>query len=151
MSKTQMTDLIKIGEWLPDRPENNNPGSNNVLNVTVEGEDYKPFKNFQATSNAVSTASRIFGALSFIDDSGTVFNFSGNQNELFQQSGSSWVQVSKTSTETNTYNTVSDGQWRFAAFGQRVIATNLADPMQSFVTGTSTNFSNLSTSAPLVH
>jgi len=148
MSKTQMTDLIKIGEWLPDRPENNNPGSNNVNNVVVEGEDYKPFKNFQTSSNAVSTATRIFGAISFVDDSGVVLNFTGNQNELFQQSGSSWVQVSKTSTETDTYNTVSDGQWRFTAFGQRIIATNLADDIQSFITGTSTNFSNLSTSAP---
>lgn len=148
MSKTRITDLIKIGEWLPDRPENNNPGSNNVLNVLVEGEDYKPFKNFNATTNAVSTATRIFGAFSFVDDEGNVNNFSGNQNELFNQSGSSWVQVSKTSTETNTYTTAADGQWRFTAFGQRVIATNLSDSIQSFVVGTSTNFSNLSTSAP---
>lgn len=148
MSKTRITDLIKIGEWLPDRPENNNPGSNNVLNVIVEGENYKPFKNFATTTNAVSTATRIFGATSFVDDEGTVVNFAGNQNELFQQSGSSWVQVSKPSTETNTYNTVSDGQWRFTSFGQRIIATNLADDIQSFIVGTSTGFSNLSTSAP---
>ena len=148
MSKTRITDLIRIGEWLPDRPENNNPGSNNISNVLVEGEDYKPFKDFNATTNAVSTASRIFGAFSFIDDEGNVNNFSGNQDELFNQSGSSWVDVSKTSTEATTYNTPADGQWRFTSFGQRVIATNLADDMQSYIVGTSTSFSNLSTSAP---
>ena len=148
MSKSRITDLIKIGEWLPDKPENNNPGSNNVLNVLVEGEDYKPFKDFKATTNVVSTASRIFGAFSFVDDEGNVNNFSGNQNELFNQSGSSWVDVSKISTESNTYNTAAEGQWRFTAFGQRVIATNLADAMQSFIVGTSTSFTNLSTSAP---
>ena len=81
MSKSRITDLIKIGEWLPDRPENNNPGSNNVLNVLVEGENYKPFKNFSGITNVVSTATRIFGAYSFVDDSGGVANFSGNQNE----------------------------------------------------------------------
>lgn len=148
MSKTRLSDLIKFGEWLPDKPETNNPGAINVENVIVEGEDYKPFKTFQSVTNAVSTASRIFGAYSFIDDEGTVTNFAGNQNELFNQSGSSWLDVSKPSTASNTYNTASDGQWRFTAFGQRVIATNLADEIQSFIAGTSTGFSNLSTSAP---
>ena len=49
MSKIRISDLIRIGEWLPDQPDTNNPGSNNVENVTVQGEDYKPFKAFGAT------------------------------------------------------------------------------------------------------
>lgn len=143
-----MSDLIKFGEWLPDRPENNNPGANNVENVLVEGTDYKPFKTFQATTNAVSTEARVFGAFTFIDDEGNVENFAADQFELFRLSGSSWVNVSKTSTDANTYNTAADGQWRFAAFDQRIIATNLSDNIQSFIVGTSTSFSDLSTSAP---
>ena len=83
MSKTRITPLVRIGEWLPDRPENNNPGANDIRNVIVEGESYKPFKNFAATTNAVSTATRVFGAFSFIDDEGNVVNFAGDQFELF--------------------------------------------------------------------
>lgn len=150
MSKIRITDLIRIGEWLPDRPENNNPGSNNVENVTVEGESYKPFKNFASVTNAVSTGDRVFGAFSFIDDEGNVENFASDQHELFNQSGSDWVNVSVSSTAANTYNTASDGQWRFTSFGQRIIATNLADEIQSYVVGESTAFTTLSTAAPKV-
>ena len=148
MSKTQITNLIRFGEWLPDRPENNNPGSNNVENVLVEGESYKPFQNFATSTNPTSTSARVIGAFSFIDKGGDVNNFAGDVGELYNQSGSTWVNVSKASTEASTYNTVSDGQWRFTAFGQRVVATNLADNIQSYVTGTSTAFADLSTSAP---
>lgn len=148
MSKETITSLIRIGEWLPDRPENNNPGANNILNVIVEGESYKPFKNFASATNAVSTSTRVFGAYSFVDDDGTVTNFASDQYELYLQSGSSWVNVSKASTATNTYGTASDAQWRFTAYGQRVIATNLADTIQSYLVGTSTAFAALSTSAP---
>jgi len=148
MSKIRTTTTLPIGEWLPDRGDNNNPGSNNVENVLVEGESYKPFKTFQTQSGVVSTATRIFGAYSFIDKDGNVENFAGNQFELFNQVGSTWRNVSISSTSTNTYATASDQQWRFTAFGQRIIATNLADEIQSFVTGTSTAFSVLSTAAP---
>ena len=60
MSKIRISDLVRIGEWLPDRPENNNPGANNVENVLVEGESYKPFKSHATTTNAISTATRVF-------------------------------------------------------------------------------------------
>jgi len=148
MSKVKTTPILPIGEWLPDRGDNNNPGSNNVENVLVEGGSYKPFRTFQTESEPVSTATRIFGAYSFLDSGGNVENFAGNQFELFNQVGSTWANVSVSSTATNTYNTASDQQWRFTAFGQRIIATNLADDIQSFITGTSTAFSVLSTAAP---
>lgn len=148
MSKEKISPLIRIGEWLPDQPDNNNPGSPNINNVICQGDDYIPFKNFNDSSNAVSTGDRVFGAYSIINSGGNVFNFAGDQNELYRLSGSSWVNVSKSSTATNTYNTASDGQWRFTSYGDRVIATNLADDIQSFVTGTSTGFSDLSTAAP---
>ncbi len=145
MSKIRISDLIRIGEWLPDQPDTNNPGSNNVKNVTIQGQDYKPFQAFGATTNAIPD--RAFGAFSFLDNSNVVHNFAGTQNELFKLSGSSWVQVSKTSTAANTYNTAVDQQWRFTAYGERVVATNLADEVQSFLVGTSTSFSALSTTA----
>lgn len=147
--KTRLTDLIQIGEWLPDRPENNNPGANNVQNVIVQGESYKPFKKFSAATGVVSTSERVIGAFSFIDDEGNVSNFAGTASELYRAVGSTWSNVSVSSTSTATYATASDKQWRFTSFDQRIITTNLADEIQSYVVGTSTSFTALTTSATI--
>lgn len=137
--------LVKIGEWLPDQPENNNPGATNIQNVLVQGENYKPAKSFQETSGAVSTDSRVFGEFSFVDNAGTVHNFVGTQHKIYTQAGSTWADVSSTSG----YTTPDDGQWKFCSFGQRVIATNFADPIQNYLVGsTIATFTQLSTSAP---
>lgn len=147
MSKTRISDLFKIGEWLPDQLDTYCVGSNNVNNVLCQGENYKPFKNFSENNSAVSSTGRIYNAYSFIDKNGTVHNFAATQKNLWKQNGSTWSRVTKASTN---YNTATDGYWRFTEFGQRVIATNLADIPQSYVVGTSTAFANLSTSAPRI-
>lgn len=147
MSQTKITPVFKIGEWLPDFLDTFNPGSNNVNNVLCQGENYKPFKAFTASGSAVSSTGRVYNAYSFIDKSGTVHNFAATKANLWKQNGSTWVKVSKTSTGT-PYTTAADGFWRFAEFGQRVVATNYADTPQSYVVGSSTNFANLSTSVP---
>lgn len=46
------------------------------------------------------------------------------------------------------YTTAADERWVFAVFGERVIATNFADPIQSFIMGSSTGFADLSADAP---
>lgn len=145
MSKTKISDVIKIGEWLPDQPKTYNPGSNNVNNVLCEGDNYKPFKSFSESGNAVSSSGRVYNGYSFIDRNGTVHNFAATKGNLWKQSGGSWTKISKSSTG---YNTTTDGYWRFTEFGQRVIATNLTDTPQSYIVNSSTAFANLSTSAP---
>lgn len=147
MSKTKISDIIKIGEWLPDQPDTFNPGSNNINNVLVQGENYKPFKAFSESGGAVSSTGRVYNAYSFIDKAGTVHNFAATKSNLWKQNGSTWTKVSRSSTGT-PYTTATDGFWRFTEFGQRIVATNLADTPQSYIVGSSTLFSNLSTSVP---
>lgn len=143
----RLSDIIRIGEWLPDQANTYNPGSNYVNNVICQGEAYKPCKKFVESGDAVSSTGRIYNAYSFIDSGNTVHNFAATKGNLWKQSGSSWVKVSRSSTGS-PYATAIDGFWRFAEFGQRIVATNFADPPQSYVVGASTAFSNLSTSAP---
>lgn len=147
MSKTKITPLFKIGEWLPDQLDNWNVGANNVNNVLCQGENYRPFPAFSESGSAVSSSGRIYNAYSFIDKNGSVHNFAATKGNLWKQNGSTWSKVSKTSTGT-PYATATDGFWRFTEFGQRIVATNLNDTPQSYIVGTSTAFSNLSTSAP---
>lgn len=140
-----ISDIYKIGEWMPDQLDTYNIGSNNINNVLCQGDNYKPFKSFNESGSAVSSTGRVYNAYSFIDSGGTVHNFAATQKNLWKQNGSTWTRVTKASTN---YNTATDGFWRFTEYGQRIIATNYADTPQSFVVGTSTAFANLSTSVP---
>lgn len=51
-------------------------------------------------------------------------------------------------TATVPYSTGADERWEFSVFGERIIATNFTDDIQSFVMGVSTAFSQLSPDAP---
>lgn len=132
---------------MPDQLDTYNIGSNYINNVLCQAENYKPFKAFAESGNAVSSTGRVYNAYSFIDNAGTVHNFAATKGNLWKQNGSTWNKVSKASTG-NAYNTATDGFWQFTEFGQRIIASNLADTPQSYVVGSSTAFANLSTSAP---
>ncbi len=46
------------------------------------------------------------------------------------------------------YTTAADASWEFSIFGERIIATNFTDPIQSFVMGTDTVFEDLDSAAP---
>lgn len=46
------------------------------------------------------------------------------------------------------YTTAADAMWQFSVFGERIIATNFTDPIQSFVMGTDTVFDDLASAAP---
>lgn len=73
--------------------------------------------------------------------------FAGDAADLYQLNSAStaWSVVSKA---THPYTIASDLMWRFVLMGQRVIAVNFNDPMQSFVMGTSTKFADLAAAAP---
>jgi hypothetical protein len=147
LSKTRISDLFKIGEWLPDQLDTLNIGANNINNVLCQDENYRPFKSFSESGSAVSSTGRVYNSYSFIDSGGTVHNFAATKSNLWKQSGSTWNSISRTSTGT-PYATAVDGFWRFTEFGQRIIASNFADTPQSYIVGSSTAFANLSTSVP---
>src|SRR5690606_6638888 len=74
--------------------------------------------------------------------------FAGTAEKLYRlnTAGGAWEDVSK----AGDYSTSTDplDVWSFASFGERVIATNFTDPVQSFVMGSSTDFADLGGSPP---
>ena len=76
-------------------------------------------------------------------DSGTT-NYCGDPTKLYQMNSSIvFVDKSKAGGYNNSTTENSRDFWSFAQFGSRVIATNFADNIQSFVEGTSTAFADL--------
>jgi hypothetical protein len=136
---------LKIGEWLPDLPDFDNPGSRNVRNVYAKTKDsYGPVASPAVYSGALDARNQ--GAVAYFDKLGNVNLFAGTATKLWRLTSGSvtWTDVSK----VGGYNTPSDGQWKFEYFNGKVVATNYADPQQVFDIGTSAKFADLSAAAP---
>lgn len=139
---------IPFGEWLPDLPALGNPGLITAKNVApLTKSSYGPMKlPVAASTNALSG-----NPLGFIgavySDLGQVYDFAGDATKLYMATAptNTWSDVSQPAT---TYNPAfGTGAWSMATFGARVIATNGWDEPQTFLTGTDTTFSDLSTGA----
>lgn len=132
--------FIPFGEWTPDLPSLNNPGSALILNVLPAGMHYEPFRQAVIySSNGLND--RAQGAFPARDIDGTVFNFAGDATKLYRLSTSAYSDISRVSG--GAYSTNADEQWNFTQFGRNVYATNFTDDIQVFTMGSSANFSTL--------
>lgn len=136
--------MIPLGPWTPDQPSYRNPGSNTMLNCVPRTiNSYGPAPSTAAVTDPLDA--RCQGAVYVRDASGNVHGFAGDAGKLYTiTSGTTWSDVSK----TGGYTTASDAMWKFGIFGERVIATNFTDPIQSFVMGVDTAFDDLAAAAP---
>lgn len=136
--------MVALAEWLPDQPDFESPGSTTMLNcVPRTAGSYGPAPSSSAVTDALDA--RCQGAIYVRDKSGNVHGFAGNATKLYSNTaGGAWVNVSK----VGGYSTGADERWSFAVFGERIIATNFSDPIQSFLMGVDSVFSDLSADAP---
>lgn len=140
--------ITSFGEYLPDLPELENPGATVALNVVPRtAKSYGPFNDLAVVSDAL--AARCQGMFSAVDDSGNVYTFAGDAGALYKaDSNLTWSDVSDTTT-SSTYVTATDDYWKFVQYGNRVIATNFFNDVQTFVVGTDSQFTDLdSANAP---
>lgn len=135
---------VPFQRYAPDLPPFGNPGVSALKNVIPHAGGYRPLPSLDTYSDALGA--RCQGAVFTTDASGNVNGFAGDSSALYRLSGgtTAWADVSK----TGGYSTPTEGFWDFAKFGERIIATNLADPVQSFVIGSSTDFADLGGSPP---
>lgn len=139
------SEFIKLGDYLPDIPPHSNPGLITMSNaVPLDGNSYGPFAGFGVSAGALNA--RCQGAFAGTDTAGNSYIFAGSASRLEQLTAASisWSNVSRSAG----YTTAADEIWDFTEFNGRVIATNIADPIQSFVLGTSTIFASLAAAAP---
>lgn len=132
---------VPVSEFSPDMPAFENPGSGNIMNcIPRTDRSYGPFPSLQEFGGALNSACQ--GAYTCIDSSGNVYIFAGDSQDLWEYTSSS-LTPAPVSNGTNPYTIASDERWNMTLFGQRVIATDFADPMQSFLLGSSAAFSAL--------
>jgi len=134
--------VIQFGEWLPDQPRLGN-SCITATNVRPLPRGYAPWLGFgTAASNALASAP--VGVISLQRVGGIVEHFAGTTTRLYRLVSGTWTDVSKggLAYSTGTF-------WRFALYGERLIATNGIDAVQKFDLGTDSTFLDLAGSPPI--
>lgn len=133
--------IVPFGEWLPDLPQYENPGALIARNVIPQLKSYRGLNSLSSFSNAL--AGVCLGTFWAQAADGTIFNFAGDDENLYELSGAdTWLNVNGPSAPYSALN------WDFTKFGERVIAANIADPLQFYDMGVSAAFADLAGSPP---
>jgi len=137
--------MVPFGDWLPDMPDYLNPGAKQAQNVLPRTkQSYGPLGALSAVTGALAAAPK--GADTFRDAAGNTETFVSTATDLYQLSGTSWTEVSKS---TAAYTTAADDTTEFIQFGQIVIAVNgHTDTPQAFTLNSSSAFADLGGSPP---
>ena len=130
---------LPFGEWLPDQPDNLNPGATVATNVYHASQSYKPVKGLVPYSGTSTVTQNAKGAGSFRDNTNAVFTFVGTKDNIYKLTSGTFASVKGSLT-------ISGGDtdfFTFTQFGQYVIASNGVNPPMYYLMGTSTNFATL--------
>ena len=130
---------LPFGEWLPDQPDNLNPGATVATNVYHAQSSYKPVKGLVAYSGTSNVTQNAKGAGSFRDNTNTVFTFVGTKNNIYKLTSGTFTSVKGSLTISGTDTDF----FTFTQFGQYIIASNGVNPPMYYLMGTSTNFATL--------
>lgn len=133
---------VEYGDWLPDLPAYQNPGSILAKNCIPRAKSYRDFKSlFQFTDALDMPALGSFWARQSND---TIFNFAGDQTKLYAlTSGTTWSDVSQAMTS------YSASFWDWVQTNDRIIATDGgATDLQYYDMGVSSTFLDLPGSPP---
>jgi len=119
--------LIPLGEWLPDQPIITGPDLRSAKNVIPKLRSYGPLRGLSPISVALTSRPR--GAGTFRDSGANVHVFSGDETSLNElQTDGTWT--ARTRTVGGAYATSETATWKFAQFGDKVLATNFDDELQ---------------------
>jgi hypothetical protein len=137
---------LNFGEWKPDQPVLGYGDAEfyDAKNVFPAIHGYQPFKDITEYSTALTA--RCQGAFSLRDNSGTTATYAGDATKLYLLSSATFTDASR--LVGGAYATPTDNQWRFAKWGNTVIAVNGADNPQSITVGTA-NFALLAGTPPV--
>lgn len=131
MNRSDLT--INFGEWLPDLPFYQNAGLVEAKNAIPVDKAYKDYITLSTSGDALTTTA--MGAFAAINTAGDSFIYAGEASRLLVRNGTAWTTLNAAAT---TYNTASDGYWRFTQFDNLIIATNYADTIQAMTVGGAT-------------
>lgn len=140
---------LPFPEWLPDLPQMNGLGSPYIRNcVPQTAQSYGPMPRPQSYSTGPINA-RCQGSYSLKAPDGNASIFAGDATKLYRIAPGSTSFTDISGAVYTTPTVAAGGHWSMISFGNRVVATNGTDPIQSFLVGTDTLFSVLSVDAPV--
>lgn len=139
-----MPKLLPYGEWLPDLPDFQNPGSTVATNVIPALKSYRPFKGLNVFTDSLD--SRVSGAISVQNEAGTVITYAGDTNSLYRLNTTSFTDISRSGSASTAYSVPTLEQWELTQFGRTLVAVNEQDHVQGTTISSSGSFSDLITS-----
>lgn len=128
---------LTFGEFLPDQP-----GVTGALteanNVIPQAVGYGPFPSpVDYSGSATETLNNLFAAKG---DQSVIYVFAGGADDLFLLGPTLGLDnVSRPAGYVGN----PEYRWNFVQFGSNIIAANGANPLQSYITGTSTTFADV--------
>ncbi|WP_144445569.1 hypothetical protein [Inquilinus limosus] len=114
----------------------------NVVPQSTADSHYGSWQALSPLTTALDGAA--LGGISGKSVTGIAFSFAGTAGKLYRQGAAGWDDVSK----SGGYNTPAETFWKFTQYGYDILATNYADPIQTYTMGTSTDFADVSATAP---
>lgn len=135
--------MINFGEWLPDISALNSSGVTEAKNVVPAMKGYRSFKSLSALSGAATA--KIIGLYAGKDDDGNAALYAGDAGKLYRMSAADSSLTDK--SKSGGYST-SGNVWKFAQFGETLIATNYNDAPQTVTVGGAPVFADLGGSPP---
>ena len=136
--------IIKFGEWVPDGAQiEAGPTLAVASNVYPRATgDYGPINGLASYTGALGA--RAMGTIMVRDSTFATSNFAGSSTSIWKLSDATWNDVKHSA---GAYATAATARWEFAQYGDRVLGTNYADYLQSYVLNSSVVFADI-TAAP---
>lgn len=130
---------VDFGAWLPDQPAIGGPYLVDAKNVLPLAQGYGPLAGLTETTSALTAQCRgLFGAR---DDNQASRLYAGDSTKLYQLSGTTWQDYSRVGGYGPAVNAT---RWRFATYGDRLLACNGIDALQKLdMSSGASAFSNL--------
>ena len=129
-----------FGDWLPDLDAMNpTPHLRDAKGCLPGLQSYRPLKSLTATTSAMTARCR--GVFACRDTDNAAHMYAGDATKLYELEASTWTDRSIGGGYTTAASTT---RWRFATYGDRVLAVNGLDAVQYIDASTAaTQFANL--------
>lgn len=134
---------VEFGEWLPDLPNENNPGALEALNVIPSEKCYVPFKDLTLQTGLVLPA-EARGAAVMYDTGGVAHVYGATTDGVYVRQSATFSQ-----RYAAPYTLYSDFIWQFVQFGNNIVALHPQVAPQAGDVGGSSSFTPLGGSPPI--
>lgn len=137
---------LLVKPWRPDLPDLGGYSAHVVNVIPLTQMSYGPARGLTKYGTSALPAKCLTGT-SASDSAGNPAIFAGTAANLYRMASGATT-FSSVSKSANAYTVANTHAWSFAQVGNNLIATNVADAIQSFVLGSSSAFADLSADAP---